>query len=208
MRRFYKPSLWIPQHFLVTNPNLHHGLLGMVDAVRQMLKEIKSTGQDGDVDYPELRETLTRLQTPAEANAAITPPPLPVSSTPKPPTTPEISASAQAKLTPPPPTETAPLVELAPPAGPRQKRDDGPRKPSRGKIGGLLVERGLVQASDIARALEEQEHGDRRRLGESLWLSGWQNPKTFWRPSKLSKPNRATPRLKPFASESTCWISS
>ncbi len=27
MRRFYKPSLWIPQHFLVTNPNLHHGLL-------------------------------------------------------------------------------------------------------------------------------------------------------------------------------------
>ncbi len=27
MRRFYKPSLWIPQHFLFTNPNLHHGLL-------------------------------------------------------------------------------------------------------------------------------------------------------------------------------------
>jgi hypothetical protein len=28
MGRFYKPSLWIPQHFLFTNPNLHHGLLG------------------------------------------------------------------------------------------------------------------------------------------------------------------------------------
>ena len=28
MRRFYKPILWIPQHFVVTNPNLHHGLLG------------------------------------------------------------------------------------------------------------------------------------------------------------------------------------
>ena len=27
MRRFYKPSLWIPQHSLLTNPNLHHGLL-------------------------------------------------------------------------------------------------------------------------------------------------------------------------------------
>jgi hypothetical protein len=27
MRRFYKPSLWIPQLFLLTNPNLHHGLL-------------------------------------------------------------------------------------------------------------------------------------------------------------------------------------
>jgi hypothetical protein len=30
MRRFYKPSLWIPQLFLFTNPNLHHGLLNMV----------------------------------------------------------------------------------------------------------------------------------------------------------------------------------
>ena len=30
MRRFYKPSLWIPQHFLLTNPNLHHGLLGLI----------------------------------------------------------------------------------------------------------------------------------------------------------------------------------
>jgi hypothetical protein len=29
IRRFYKPSLWIPQHFLLTNPNLHHGLLGL-----------------------------------------------------------------------------------------------------------------------------------------------------------------------------------
>ena len=29
MRRFYKPSLWIPQHFLLTNPNLHHGLVGI-----------------------------------------------------------------------------------------------------------------------------------------------------------------------------------
>jgi hypothetical protein len=27
MRQFYKPSLWIPQLFLFTNPNLHHGLL-------------------------------------------------------------------------------------------------------------------------------------------------------------------------------------
>jgi hypothetical protein len=32
MRRFYKSSLWIPQHFLLTNPNLHHGLLGYLQA--------------------------------------------------------------------------------------------------------------------------------------------------------------------------------
>lgn len=40
---------------LTLNPELTTALLGMVDAVRQMLKEIQSTGQDGDVDYPELR---------------------------------------------------------------------------------------------------------------------------------------------------------
>ena len=31
MRRFYKPSLWIPQLFLLANPNLHHGLLGQAE---------------------------------------------------------------------------------------------------------------------------------------------------------------------------------
>jgi two-component system chemotaxis sensor kinase CheA len=38
----------------------------------------------------------------------------------------------------------------------------------RGKIGGLLVERGAVHAEDLALALQEQEKGDRRRLGEIL----------------------------------------
>src|ERR1700685_282367 len=46
---------------LTLNPEITTALLGMVDAVRQMLKEIELTGQDGAVDYPELRETLTRL---------------------------------------------------------------------------------------------------------------------------------------------------
>ncbi len=47
---------------LILNPEITTALLGMVDAVRQMLKEIQSTGQDGENDYPDLRETLTRLQ--------------------------------------------------------------------------------------------------------------------------------------------------
>ena len=46
---------------LTLNPEITTALLGMVDAVRQMLKEIQATGQDGQVDYPELRENLTRL---------------------------------------------------------------------------------------------------------------------------------------------------
>ena len=49
---------------LVLNPEITTALLGMVDAVRQMLKEIETTGADGNVDYVELREKLTRLQDP------------------------------------------------------------------------------------------------------------------------------------------------
>jgi two-component system, chemotaxis family, sensor kinase CheA len=161
---------------LTLNPEITTALLGMVDAVRQMLKEIESTGQDGEADYPELRETLTRLQNPAAASVALTPP-SPVALDAKPLPIPEASASALVKetlLRAPPeaalPTQVAPAAEL------RKKKDDSPRKPSHGKIGGLLVERGLVQASDIARALEEQEHGDRRRLGEILVALGLAKP--------------------------------
>src|ERR1700691_1260608 len=63
---------------LTLNPEITTALLGMVDAVRQMLKEIGSTGHDGDVDYPELRETLTRLQTSAAMSVAIATPQPPV----------------------------------------------------------------------------------------------------------------------------------
>ena len=61
---------------LVLNPEITTALLGMVDAVRQMLKEIQSTGQDGKADYPELRETLTRLQNSDAGVAASKPAPL------------------------------------------------------------------------------------------------------------------------------------
>src|SRR4029077_14165672 len=47
---------------LTLNPELTTGLLSMVDAVREMLKEIGSTGKDGENTYPELLQTLGRLQ--------------------------------------------------------------------------------------------------------------------------------------------------
>src|SRR5271163_3830294 len=152
---------------LTLNPEITTALLGMVDAVRQMLKEIGSTGQDGDADYPELRETLTRLQTPAAANVKPAPAPAGVSDL-KPQPRVEAAAPTPTKENPPAPSEPAAPAATEPP----KKKDDTPRKPSRGKIGGLLVERGVVQAADIARALEEQEHGDRRRLGEILVALG------------------------------------
>jgi two-component system chemotaxis sensor kinase CheA len=55
---------------LILNPAVTTGLLSMVDAVRQMLKEIESTGQDGENTYPELLQTLAGLQEPAVNPAA------------------------------------------------------------------------------------------------------------------------------------------
>lgn len=63
---------------LTLNPEITTALLGMVDAVRQMLKEVESTGQDGENDYPELRETLTRLQNAEAPAVAAAPPAVPV----------------------------------------------------------------------------------------------------------------------------------
>ena len=160
---------------LTLNPEITTALLSMVDAVRQMLKEIDSTGQDGDADYPELRENLTRLQTPTgEGSVAPAGPPAAVAQMPIPAAA-EAAATADAKQTPPTPAVAA-APALVEPAAPRDKGDASLRKPSRGKIGGLLVERGVVQPGDIVRALEEQERGDRRRLGEILVALGLAKP--------------------------------
>jgi two-component system chemotaxis sensor kinase CheA len=162
---------------LTLNPEITTALLGMVDAVRQMLKEIQSTGQDGEVDYPELRETLTRLQ-----NSAANPD--------------AVVNAVLASSTPP----AAPPAAKEPPkpevlAAPRKKNDDSPRKPSRGKIGGILVERGQVQPEDIALALQEQEKGDRRRLGEILVALGLAKPEDVLAAQQIleAKPRDAAP---------------
>jgi len=45
---------------------LTSGLLSMVDAIRTILSEIQSSGQDGKEDYPDLIENLSRLQQTAQ----------------------------------------------------------------------------------------------------------------------------------------------
>jgi two-component system, chemotaxis family, sensor kinase CheA len=160
---------------LALNPERTTALLGMVDAIRQMLKEIESTSQDGEIDYPELRERLTRLQSSgagdsrfiAGANAQPSSP-APLECTAE--TKDEIKPSENQDL--PPQPELAAQVEAQRSPVPRKKNEESIRKPSRGKIGGILVERGLVQPESIALALQEQEKGDRRRLGEILVALG------------------------------------
>jgi len=144
---------------LLLNPEITTGLLSMVDAVRQMLKEIESTGQDGDDTFPELLQRLAGLR---ESGAN------------------ESSAAVAAPAVRPTPTEVATArkkgVDLDPSRGtaapPSQAVESRPKsgkfRPIRGKIGGLLVERGLIKAEALALALQEQERGDRRRLGDIL----------------------------------------
>ena len=47
---------------LSLTPEFTSGLLAMVDAIRAMLGEIQTTEQDGNETYPELIETLNKLQ--------------------------------------------------------------------------------------------------------------------------------------------------
>ncbi len=116
---------------LILNPEITTVLLSMVDAVRQMLKEIESTGQDGAADYPELRETLTRLQTSAAGDVRPPSPAAAVSAT---------QLAGSAAIAPAAAKETAPA-----PATPRTKGDTPLRKPSRGKIDEPVLESGAVQ---------------------------------------------------------------
>jgi two-component system chemotaxis sensor kinase CheA len=156
---------------LALNEEVTSGLLAMVDAVRQMLAEIQSTAHDGENDYTELREELKRLQgiegTPADspspavrdaAEPAVAPVPAAAAPISDPPPAP---VGAKALAAPVKKTRTAGSVP-----------DGKQRRPSAGKIGGLLVERGSVTPEALALALQEQEGGDQRRLGEILVALG------------------------------------
>src|ERR1700688_3362006 len=60
---------------LSLTPEFTTGLLAMVDAIRNILGEIQKTEQDGNESYPELIETLNKLQNqdqerPQKANPA------------------------------------------------------------------------------------------------------------------------------------------
>ncbi len=157
---------------LTLNQEVTSGLLAMVDAVRQMLAEIQSTAQDGENDYPELRENLKRLQG-VEGTAADSPPPT---------TTDAAEAAAESKpaaasrASEPPPAPVEAKALATPAKKTRTAGSVGPdgkqRRPSAGKIGGLLVERGSVTPDALALALQEQEGGDQRRLGEILVALG------------------------------------
>ena len=150
------------------------GLLAMVDAVRHMLSEIRATGHDGENDYPELLAELERLHgggkpslPSAMAGVATDPavtvePASPSAGACGPASPDKVSDSVTATLTVPVPAASAAPSGTA----------AASYLPAPGKMGGVLVERGSIRPEDLATALREQEHGDRRRLGEILVALG------------------------------------
>jgi two-component system chemotaxis sensor kinase CheA len=166
------------------NPEITAALLSMVDAVRQMLAEIQASGQDGIQEYKELQATLSRLQAgdaaisaPAVATPAAAAPPAAVQQTEK--VAAPVAAAVDAHSS---------------------ARSAGAAEPPKhasvhGKIGGMLVKRGLLSSEDLAFALRMQERGDKRRLGEilvSLALTKAEQSKrrAQEKPAKVSLPSQ------------------
>jgi two-component system chemotaxis sensor kinase CheA len=135
---------------LILTPEITTALLSMVDAVRQMLSQIETTGQEGDRDDSLLITSLTRLQQGQAAGA---------------PKMPEATAHA--------PTAVADVLEST-----AEEADAPPDMPPDmpPNIGEILKQRTGVTAAEIQLATEKQNEGDPRRLGEILVEQGSVRP--------------------------------
>jgi chemotaxis protein histidine kinase CheA len=153
---------------------LTSGLLSMVDAIRTILQEIDASGQDGKEDYPELIESLNQLQHPGQKPETKVPrEPKPAGPRKKRQTT-HGNEDGLAST----PGQSSPTQEKADEIVPARQESVGSaeatgtnhtkHRPDGGRLGGLLVERGLVSADILARALREQAEGDSRQIGEIL----------------------------------------
>jgi two-component system chemotaxis sensor kinase CheA len=128
---------------LVLTPEITTALLSMVDAVRQMLSQIETAGQEGKRDDSALIATLTHLQHLPETPAKSSAPPVSIS--------PSEGTSAPSSI-----GDilmhqvgvTAAEIQLAT----EQQKDGDPRR-----LGEILVEHGAVRPADIVDALRIQQ---------------------------------------------------
>lgn len=120
------------------NPDRTTALLSLVDAVRQMLVNIESEGDEGKRDDARLIDTLNHLQKddPLKARAPEAPAPEP-----------EKSAKSSE-------------------APPKNNEESAPAPPQ--PLGKILVEQGTVTPEDVAQAVQRQLEGDTRSIGEIL----------------------------------------
>ena len=143
---------------LLLNVEITSALLAMVDAVRQMLINIETTGQEGQGDYSSLIEMLTRLQEGEMKKKKKSAPAVAA-----PPTSPAVPPSPPADLPP------------ARPATEELSREPGNADPAL-PLGEILVQAGRANPEEVNKALKLQEDGDDRRLGEILVEKGAAKP--------------------------------
>jgi two-component system chemotaxis sensor kinase CheA len=131
---------------LLLTPAITSVLLEMVDAIRCMLAEIANSGTDGEGEYSALIETLKQAQV-SGAELRIKP----------------VEEGAL----------PSPVVEVQEPSAP-QPPPASPRKksPEADRLGSVLGEHNWVKAEELARAIEKQEAGDSRSLGDILVAMG------------------------------------
>ena len=141
-------------------------LLEMADVIRVILKEIQETESEGHRDFSELVKCLKELHDRPSEGAA----------------SPARTDGQEA-----PPADASPQVAGPQRASPQVAEPQAAEKPASpdketaekskagvvaSRIGGALVRRGRVQPQDIVRALQMQEAGDTRKVGEILVAMG------------------------------------
>jgi len=159
---------------LTLNPEITSALLATVDAVREMLASIETTGLDGDRDYRALIERLTALQAGSPAAAAPSQPGAPSAAAAMPPEQPVVEAPPALQAAAPPPK---PKTELPPEAKP---------------IGEILIAKGHATPEQVAEAIERQIDGDPRHVGELLVEQGAVHPNEVVDALKTQNETRAS----------------
>jgi two-component system, chemotaxis family, sensor kinase CheA len=138
---------------LKLNSAIADALLEMVDAIREYLSEIGASGTEGEREFGELIESLKSLQAPPPDAAC-----KPAASQTAGANPGEITGSTQPKS----------VAKAAPPAEAREKSKSRKPEIAAGRLGGALARKGKVRPEEILRALQMQEEGDGRKLGEIL----------------------------------------
>jgi two-component system chemotaxis sensor kinase CheA len=164
-------------------PQITNALLAMVDAVREMLASIESSGNDGERDYSGLIETLSSLQKESEAPGAVPGEPKadPVAAQAKPAAAkPKKKAKARARKTKGPAANrsaaAADSIVSTEDEPVDSGKTDAAEPPPDEKLGEILLKQGQVQAEEVDQALHQQSRGDPRRVGEILVQQGTVKP--------------------------------
>jgi two-component system chemotaxis sensor kinase CheA len=124
---------------LVLRPEITTALLRMVDAIRECLKQIESSGQEGDAENKELCEQLAKLQDPAS--------PLPLSVPPETPQ-PETAPSTIGDIL----MQRSGVSQADIDFAVSKQQEGDPRH-----VGEILVEHGAARPGDVVEALRVQQ---------------------------------------------------